>query len=134
QAGIAGVHDAALGPGSANFVDGPAMTEAQLGGALEAGRHSVERALASGAQLYIGGDMGIGNSTAAAALACALLSAKPELLAGPGTGLEGQGVRGKAAGIGPARERPSGPLRTGGEALQRPGGFGLAARGGGFGA
>lgn len=127
QAGIAGVHDAALGPGSANFVNGPAMTEAQLGGALAAGRHSVERALAGGAQLYIGGDMGIGNTTAAAALACALLSAKPELLAGPGTGLDERGVARKAAVIRRALEKHSGHLRTARDALQRLGGFEIAA-------
>ena len=45
QAVIAGVHDVALGAGSANFVNGPAMTGAQLDGALEAGRQSVERKL-----------------------------------------------------------------------------------------
>ena len=66
QAAVAGAHDVALGPATANFVKGPAMTEAQLTGALEAGRQSVERALAGGAQLYVGGDMGIGNSTAGA--------------------------------------------------------------------
>src|SRR5258707_1037486 len=93
----AGAHDVALGPGSANFVNGPAMTDAQLAGALEAGRQSVERALGCGAQLYIGGDMGIGNTTAAAALGCALLSVKPEALAGPGTGLDERGVVHKEA-------------------------------------
>src|SRR5712672_2157145 len=35
QAVTAGAHDVALGPGSANFVNGPAMTDAQLAGALE---------------------------------------------------------------------------------------------------
>jgi nicotinate-nucleotide--dimethylbenzimidazole phosphoribosyltransferase len=127
---IAGAHDVALGPGTANFVKGPAMSEAQLNGALEAGRHSVERALARGAQLYIGGDMGIGNTTAAAALACALLSAKPEALAGPGSGLDERGVARKAAVIRRALERHAGQMRTARDALQRLGGFevaGLAA-------
>src|SRR3984893_5835633 len=34
---IAGAHDAALGPGSAHFVNGPAMCEAQLEGVLGGG-------------------------------------------------------------------------------------------------
>ncbi len=127
QAVIAGAHDVALGPGTANFVNGPAMTDAQLDGALEAGRQSVERALAGGAQLYIGGDMGIGNTTAAAALACALLSARPEALAGPGTGLDERGVARKATVIRRALDKHSGHLQTPRDALQRLGGFEIAA-------
>jgi nicotinate-nucleotide--dimethylbenzimidazole phosphoribosyltransferase len=127
RAVIAGAHDVALGPGTANFVNGPAMTDAQLNGALEAGRQSVERALAGGAQLYIGGDMGIGNTTAAAALACALLSARPEALAGPGTGLDERGVARKATVIRRALDKHSGYLKTPHDALQRLGGFEVAA-------
>lgn len=127
QAVIAGAHDVALGPGTANFVNGPAMTDAQLDGALEAGRQSVERALAGGAQLYIGGDMGIGNTTAAAALACALLSARAEALAGPGTGLDERGVARKATVIRRALDKHSGHLQTPRDALQRLGGFEIAA-------
>jgi nicotinate-nucleotide--dimethylbenzimidazole phosphoribosyltransferase len=129
---IAGAHDVRLGPGSANFVKGPAMTDEQLTGALEAGRASVERARAGQAQLYIGGDMGIGNTTAAAALASALLSARPEVLAGPGTGLDAAGVAHKAAVIRRALERHTGHLRTARDALQRVGGFEIAALAGAY--
>ena len=127
QGVIAGAHDVSLGPGTANFVNGPAMTESQLAGALEAGRQSVERSLQGGAQLYIGGDMGIGNTTAAAAIACALLSAKPEALAGPGTGLDERGVARKAAVIRRALNEHSEHLKTTRDALQRVGGFEIAA-------
>ncbi len=71
---IDGVTHLALGHGTANLTKHPAMTRQQLSAALAAGRDSVERALGAGTQLYIGGEMGIGNSTAAAALASALLS------------------------------------------------------------
>lgn len=129
---IAGAHDAQLGAGSANFVHGPAMTDAQLECALDAGRESVERALAAGAQLYIGGDMGIGNTTAAAALATALLSAKPEELAGPGTGLDVLGVAHKVAVIRRALDRHRGDIRTARDALLRLGGFEIAALAGAY--
>src|SRR2546430_17108547 len=66
--------------------------------------------------------MVMGNTPAAAALACALLSAKPELLAGPGTGLDERGVARKAAAIRRALEKHSGHLRTARDALQRLGG------------
>ena len=128
----AGPHDVRLGAGTGNFVKEPAMTDAQLAGALEAGRQSVERALAAGAQLYIGGDMGIANTTAAAALACALLAAKPEALAGPGTGLDEHGVAHKATVIRRALEKHSRHLRTPREVLQRLGGFEIAALAGAY--
>ncbi|WP_130931366.1 nicotinate-nucleotide--dimethylbenzimidazole phosphoribosyltransferase [Pseudomonas sp. Sample_24] len=85
-----------IGPGTANFVQGSAMTQAQGELALQAGRDSVLRAIATGAQLFIGGEMGIGNTTAASALACALLDCPVMHLTGPGTGLNAQGVSHKA--------------------------------------
>ena len=127
EAVSAGLYDVRLGAGTGNIVKEAAMTDAQLGGALEAGRQSVERASSAGAQLYIGGDMGIGNTTAATALACALLSAPPEALTGPGTGLDERGVARKMSVIRRALEKHSAHLRTPREILQRLGGFEIAA-------
>ncbi len=70
---LPGVHHLRLGAGTANFARQPAMTEGQLAAALQAGRDSALRAIDKGAQLFIGGEMGIGNTTAAAALASTLL-------------------------------------------------------------
>jgi nicotinate-nucleotide--dimethylbenzimidazole phosphoribosyltransferase len=122
-----GVHDTWLGPGTASFAQGAAMSEAQLAAALAAGRRSVERALGAEAQLYIGGEIGIGNTTAAAALACALLPAEPEALAGPGTGLDAAGVARKAAVIRRSLQRHAGALGTPAQILRRLGGFEIAA-------
>ncbi|MGY2290254.1 nicotinate-nucleotide--dimethylbenzimidazole phosphoribosyltransferase [Pseudomonas sp. SDO528_S397] len=94
---LPGVRHLNIGPGTANFVNGPAMTDAQGQLALQAGRDSVQRALAAGVQLFIGGEMGIGNTTAASALACALLGCQVSDLTGPGTGLDAQGVSHKVA-------------------------------------
>jgi nicotinate-nucleotide--dimethylbenzimidazole phosphoribosyltransferase len=93
---LPGVRHLNVGPGTANFVNGPAMSVAQGELALQAGRDSVLRAIAAGAQLFIGGEMGIGNTTAASALACALLDCPVVHLAGPGTGLNAGGVSHKA--------------------------------------
>src|SRR5690242_1619930 len=122
-----GLHDTWLGPGTVSFAQDAAMSEAQLAAALDAGRQSVERAVATDAQLYIGGEIGIGNTTAAAALACALLPAEPEALAGPGTGLDEQGVARKAAVIRRSLERHAGALGSTAEVLRRLGGFEIAA-------
>jgi len=89
---LPGVRHLHLGPGTANFARGPAMTPAQGVQALQAGRDTVLRALAEGAELFIGGEMGIGNTTAASALACALLDCPVAQLTGPGTGLDTAGV------------------------------------------
>jgi nicotinate-nucleotide--dimethylbenzimidazole phosphoribosyltransferase len=122
----------ALGPGTANFTTAPAMTEHQLACALAAGRHAAERARLSGAQLFIGGEMGIANTTAATALACALLEVPPARLVGPGTGLDAQGVAHKARVIQRGLDRHSRHHGRPLEALRRLGGFEIAALAGSY--
>ena len=86
---IEGVVRAIIAPATANFCQAPAMTPAQVDVALHAGAERVAHALDAGADLFIGGEMGIANTTAASALACALLGETPDALAGAGTGLDG---------------------------------------------
>jgi len=93
---LPGVHHLDIGAGTRNFAREPAMDLTQGLLALQAGRHCAQRAQAAEAGLFIGGEMGIGNTTSAAALACALLGCEPTELAGPGTGLDAAGVRRKA--------------------------------------
>ena len=124
---LAGVQDCRLGPGTADFTRAPAMTEHQLARALGCGRQAVERARLAGAQLFIGGDMGIGNTTAAAALACALLDAPAERLAGPGTGLDAAGLQRKVEVIRRALACHAGHLERPLDVLHRLGGFEIAA-------
>jgi nicotinate-nucleotide--dimethylbenzimidazole phosphoribosyltransferase len=93
---LPGVRDERIAAGTANFAQCAAMAEAQLALALQAGRAAVMRAKQSGAQLFIGGEMGIANTTSASAIACVLLQAAPLLLSGPGTGLDSKGVAHKA--------------------------------------
>ena len=122
---LPGVLDARVAPGTANFVHHDAMTATQRDEALAAGRDAAERAVINGARLFIGGEMGIGNTTSAAAIACALLGLPAAQLAGPGTGLDAAGVAHKALVIerALARHRGDQPL----EVLQRLGGFEIAA-------
>jgi len=99
------VIDQTISPGTANLASEAAMSSEQFAAALQAGDDAAERARIAGAQLFIGGDMGIGNTTAATAVACALLEQPAEAMAGPGTGLEPQRVRHKAAVIRRALQR-----------------------------
>lgn len=91
------VRRAIIAASTADFCEQPAMSDMQLDAALTAGADSVRAALAAGAQLFIGGEMGIANTTSAAALACALLGETPERLAGAGTGLDRAGIAHKSA-------------------------------------
>lgn len=94
--GLQGVHHHPIAPGTANLARQPAMTHGEVAAALIAGDSAAERAAQEGVNLFIGGDMGIGNTTAAAAVACALLGDTPGNLVGPGTGLDAQGLSHKA--------------------------------------
>ena len=80
-------------PGTANLAQGPAMTPEEAERALLAGREAARRAIAEGATLLAAGDMGIGNTTAAAALTAALLGLPPEAVVGRGTGVGEEGLR-----------------------------------------
>ncbi|SFQ12536.1 nicotinate-nucleotide-dimethylbenzimidazole phosphoribosyltransferase [Nitrosomonas cryotolerans] len=121
------VSDYRLGPGTANFIHEPAMTIDQLTQALQAGRHAIERTHSMNTQLFIGGEMGIANTTAATALACILLDTEAVLLVGPGTGLDTHGIAHKTTIIQRALDLHSNHITSPLEALRRVGGFEIAA-------
>jgi nicotinate-nucleotide--dimethylbenzimidazole phosphoribosyltransferase len=108
------------------------MSDAALAQALGEGSLAAERALANGAELFIGGEMGIGNTTAATAVACALLAVPPQMVAGPGTGLDAAGVARKAAVIERALSLHAGRLDDPAAVLARVGGFEIAALAGAY--
>jgi nicotinate-nucleotide--dimethylbenzimidazole phosphoribosyltransferase len=123
---IPGVRRAIIAPQTANFCEQAAMTVVQLQAALDAGAASVRAAHAMGAQLFIGGEMGIANTTAATALACALLGRSPAELAGAGTGLDADGIARKVAVIERALAMHAGVIDPR-EQLRCLGGFEIAA-------
>lgn len=120
------------GQGTANFAGQAAMSSAQLEMALEAGRRAVRRAREAATDLFVGGEMGIGNSTAAAALACALLGLAGRDMAGPGTGLPDTGVAHKAEVIDRALALHRPARDDAAEALRRLGGYEIAALAGAY--
>jgi nicotinate-nucleotide--dimethylbenzimidazole phosphoribosyltransferase len=78
---------------TADFTQEPAMTEGEFLKAVNAGFDAV----VPGTDLLCLGEMGIGNTTAAAALAAALFGGTGADWAGRGTGLDAEGVARKAA-------------------------------------
>ena len=89
---VPGLIDRRIAPGTANMARDPAMTRAQAERAIEAGIGLTGEACEKGYRLIATGEMGIGNTTASAALACALLGLPPELAVGRGAGLSDAGL------------------------------------------
>lgn len=123
---LPGVSNQRIGPGSANLAIQPAMSDAEVRRALTIGDQAAQRAANNSAQLFIGGDMGIGNTTSAAAVACALLAEAPSVIVGPGTGLDVAGVRHKADVVAQALRRHGDDV-TPLSVLASLGGFEIAA-------
>jgi nicotinate-nucleotide--dimethylbenzimidazole phosphoribosyltransferase len=82
--------------GSRDFSKEAALSAADLAFAFECGQRAVTRAAATEPDLIILGEMGIGNTTSAAAIAAALLRRGAESLTGLGTGLDSTGRARKA--------------------------------------
>src|SRR5262245_58170717 len=92
------VADTAVAPGTANFLKGSAMTSAQAAQARETGCRVVEKyLLPEHVKVVALGEMGIGNTTSASALAAAMLGLPAEAVTGRGTGLDDAGRQRKVA-------------------------------------
>ena len=129
---VPGVLDCKVARGTANMARGPAMTRAQAEQALEAGRTLVCEMKAKGYRLIATGEMGIGNTTACAAMACALLGLSPQEAAGRGAGLSDAGLVRKRDAIARAlavnRPDPGDPV----DVLAKVGGLEIAGMAGAF--
>jgi nicotinate-nucleotide--dimethylbenzimidazole phosphoribosyltransferase len=128
--GVAGVTGPAPGlvvakvaPGTANLAAGPAMTLAQCRAALDVGAWVAARMVAErAASCLITGDMGIGNTTASAALVAALCRRPAGEVTGRGTGVDDDGLARKTAVVERAseraRQRAAGAAGSAGAALE----------------
>jgi len=74
--------------GTANLAAEPAMTHEQVNAALQVGAEIGNEAVSKGARLLVTGDMGIGNTTPAAALIAAFTATNPRAVTGRGTGID----------------------------------------------
>jgi nicotinate-nucleotide--dimethylbenzimidazole phosphoribosyltransferase len=82
--------------GSRDFSKEAALSAADLAFAFNCGQRAVTRAAAGQPDLIILGEMGIGNTASAAAVAAAMLKRSAEILTGLGTGLDSAGRTRKA--------------------------------------
>jgi nicotinate-nucleotide--dimethylbenzimidazole phosphoribosyltransferase len=120
------VFELALERPTADITQDAALSEADCAATMAYGME----AIAEGTDLLCIGEMGIGNTTIAAAMCHALYGGKPEDWVGPGTGVDAEGLKRKAdavsRAIGLHKDHLGDPL----EVLRRVGGREQAAMAG----
>jgi len=102
--------------GTGDMTAGPAMTRAEAVAAVEVGLDVAAELVARGHDCLLTGDMGIGNTTPAAALVAAFTGASPAAVTGRGTGIDDATLAHKTAVVAAALARhspdPTDPLGT----------------------
>ena len=121
-----GVRDMKVASGSADMTRGRALTDAQIDSALATGARLANELADARIDCLVLGEIGIGNTTTAAALACTMLGASPETTVGRGTGLDAAGLERKRSVIAAALELHGSRLHAH-EALAAVGGLEFAA-------
>lgn len=119
------VFELALAVPTGDITEAPALSEADCAATMAYGMEAI-----AGADLLCIGEMGIGNTTIAAAIAHALHGGRPQDWVGPGTGVDAEGLKRKAAAIERAVRFHAGHLADPLEVLRRLGGRELAAMAG----
>lgn len=127
---VPGVPALKVARGTRSIACGPAMTRQEALACVEAGARVAAELAGRGYRLVGVGEMGIGNTTTAAAMACALAGVPVERAVGRGAGLSGEGLARKAAVVERALQvngaDPDDPL----DVLSKLGGFDIAAMAG----
>lgn len=118
-----GVINVNLAPGTANFCKAPAMSESLVRQALACGAQYAPM----NADLFIGGEMGIGNTTSAAALTSGLLGLTADTTVGRGTGVDDAGLALKCDAVRRALDLHRVDAANGLELLRCVGGLEIAA-------
>ena len=120
------VFDLALDLPTPDITEAEAFDEAGCAATIAFGMEAV----AGGHDLLCVGEMGIGNTTIAAAIACALFGGEAADWVGPGTGVDAAGLERKRAAVEAAIERHRSGLDDPLEVLRRLGGREIAAMAG----
>lgn len=100
--------DAAMRRGTGNILREPAMSMSEFDHAWSVGAERAQCACDAGNKLLIGGEMGIGNTTAASCLIGLLTDAEPESVVGRGAGVGDEGLARKVWVVRSAMERVRG--------------------------
>ena len=124
-----GLIDAKIAPGTANYLEQPAMTPAQRDAALQRGRELAHALAGNGCNCIGFGEMGIGNTASASLITHCLVGAEHDAdlytVTGRGTGLDDAGLVRKRSLLAQALERGGRP-HSGPGVLAEYGGFEIA--------
>ena len=124
---LKGLHSLKVKRGTSNFARGPAMTREEALQSVETGIRLAEGAASSNLFLLGAGDMGIGNTSSAAAICSALTGISVGDITGRGTGIDSSTWQRKVAaidkGLALNRPNPDDPL----DVLAKVGGLEIGA-------
>ena len=109
--------------GTKNIAKGPAMTRAQAEESILSGVEIVEAEIAKGLDILATGDMGIGNTTPSAAIACVVTGMSPSAVVGRGTGVDDNGLHRKILAVEHALKINKPNPQDGLDILSKVGGF-----------
>jgi nicotinate-nucleotide--dimethylbenzimidazole phosphoribosyltransferase len=109
--------------GTGNISEGPAMTRAQAMESILSGIEIVDAEITQGLDILGTGDMGIGNTTPSAAIACALAGFAPAKIVGRGTGVDDAGLQKKISVVERALKVNQPDASDGVDVLAKVGGF-----------
>ena len=118
------LHAVKVRRGTGSITRGPAMSSEEANRAIAVGRQLVRD---EQFDVALTGDMGIGNTTASAAVICALTSLDPKLVVGRGTGVDDEGLERKVGAVRRALQVNADSIKRGTiETLAAVGGFEIA--------
>lgn len=117
----------ALGHGSEPIDVADALTEADTLAAVRAGIAVADAEIDSGTDLLVAGDLGVGATTAAAALVAAMTGTEPVAVVGRGSGIDERGWAAKTAAVRDALRRAKPHLADPLALLRTTGGADIAA-------
>lgn len=112
-----------VAPGTGNIAKGPAMTRAQAVESILSGVEIVEAEIKQGLDILATGDMGIGNTTPSAAIACLVTGKSASEIVGRGTGVDDAGLHRKILAVENSLKVNQPDSRDGLDILSKVGGF-----------
>ncbi len=124
---VAGIWQRKIAYGTQDFTQGPAMTREQAVKAIETGIEIVNDRVNQGYNCFSLGEMGIGNTTASAAMVAAFTGSSPEQVTGRGTGISDGRLKVKIDAVRRALAVNKPNAADGIDVLAKVGGFELGA-------
>ena len=113
--------------GTDNIASSSAMTEDEMKKAVSVGIDIAEKLKNDNTKIIISGEMGIGNTTSASAIASVLLDMPPEKVTGRGAGLDSEGLKRKVRAVEKAVSINNADKNDPFDLLQKLGGLEIAA-------